>query len=331
MILHNDQIIGRIRGALRFGTGPNGGVVPERFMPAQLENASPSFELRSRASAGVVIDCPKGAAAFTLKYCCSPGSSRDYYCLDTVVDGDVYAHTEGLLTESPMGEWRVELPQDFKSAGIYLPCIARCEIISLEFEGIDRLEPLDKKPVILFLGDSITQGYISHFPFLTYTALTADRLGCDMINQGIGGEVFRPEMLEEAPVWRPDMIVVAYGTNDWRHTAREVLAENSNAFIEKLLRVWPGTPIVMLSPIWRADGDTPTEGGFRFREVHEIFELICAAHPGVRLIDGLSLMPHVCEMMQDAYLHPNEIGFMHYGERLSRAIAGLGVDLFAVR
>lgn len=328
MILTPEQIKSVTTGAIQFEPGKNGGIVPRRFTSKQMEVYRPGYDPRQKAASGVCLALSTDASAFTLKFCCAPGSSRDFYGIDAVIDGDLYSHYEGSFNAPAPCEWTVALPRNFASLRIYLPCFAEIELLYLELSGATAFSPLPKAPTILFHGDSITQGYISHFPYLTYTAQTALMLGCDHVNQGIGGDVFRPEAIDPDSPLQPDLIVVAYGTNDWRHTDRSTLAENSEKFITKLQNTWPGIPIIMISPIWRADRDQIMPGSFRFDEVLSTFTALAAAHPGVYVIPGEDLVPHIRELMQDAYLHPNELGFIWYAKNLSTAMKSLIPDMF---
>ena len=84
---------------------------------------------------------------------------------------------------------------------------------------------------LLFLGDSITQGAGASSIEKRYTNLVAARLGCEMINYGIGGtRIARQKETSANTVWdidfrtrlplmenECDRVFVFGGTNDYGH------------------------------------------------------------------------------------------------------------------
>lgn len=319
MKLSFEQIESLTHGALCFDRTEKGGLIPRRFTRSQLETyrAYEPDAFRPRASSGICIECVTDASALHLSVCCYPGSSRDVYGFDLMVDGQLYAHLENSPKNHPEDVWNVDLPEGKKRLRLMLPCLAEAEIHSLELKNATILEPVHYEKSILFMGDSITQGYTTHYPSLAYPAQIALAEDAELYNQAIGGEVFRPVILDEAIDYTPSLIVLAYGTNDWSTKERSVYLKDSADFIRKIRSIWPEVPMALLSPIWRGDYLTRRGEDFPFFDVHEALKALAAQDANTYLIDGFNLIPHAPELMEDERLHPNELGFIYYAKRLT--------------
>ena len=64
--------------------------------------------------------------------------------------------------------------------------------IELDDEAI--ITPIRKLRKVIMYGDSITQGYDAAKSSLSYASRLADTLNADVVNKGIGGSVFMPEL-----------------------------------------------------------------------------------------------------------------------------------------
>ena len=100
-------------------------------------------------------------------------------------------------------------------------------------------------------GDSITHGYDAKEPAASYASIVADALDAYSINKGIGGEIFFPDLATLPDGIQPDIITVAYGTNDWARGNLEKFERDSRAFYENLRATYPEAKIFALAPIWR--------------------------------------------------------------------------------
>lgn len=82
--------------------------------------------------------------------------------------------------------------------------------------GKPSIRPLSKDSVVVAFGDSLTAGH-EVSPGETYPAFLAERLGCRVINSGVGGEVTEsglgrlPAVLKE---YRPSLVILCHGGND---------------------------------------------------------------------------------------------------------------------
>ena len=214
------------------------------------------------------------------------------------------------------GKLTFALPAGKKDVIIYLPADATVEIRNFEANG--KCTPAKKGAKVLWLGDSITQGYGPLRSALTYVSVANRILNYDIINQGIGGYVYDKKSLMKMEGYMPDKIIVALGTNQfWMDTMAPV-----EEYYETLTGIY-GTeiPILCISPIWR--GDRPAEELTKFERFCGEVKRMAGAYKNVTVIDGFRLVPHLPEYYRDN-LHPNELGAEVYGRNLADLIKEIG-------
>lgn len=318
MILTKEQIKSIAKGALYWHEGPEGGLIPHRYSAPQEEyyRSNENRYKRTFASSGVRLECRTDATALELSARVFVGSGKDWVGFDLMVDGLLTGHFEGVLEEIDHVNWTQPLPTGEKTVTLHLPCLAGAEILNVTLHGATMCQPVKSKEKILFMGDSITQGYHSHFPSMTYPSQVAAYRDAEIVNQGNGGEIFNPPLLMSLD-WMPDMAVIAYGTNDWGATDRELATRRATDFLERFCQVWPGLPTYVISPIWRADYLTRRDDDFRHEEIREILQRGAEKNPQIKVIDGYELFPRIEALMFDERLHPNELGFTIYAKRLA--------------
>ena len=172
---------------------------------------------------------------------------------------------------------------------------------------------------MLFIGDSITQGWNSTYDSFAFAPRVASFFNAESVNQGIGGSFFSAETFDRID-FEPDVTVVAYGTNDWvKRSTLEELYNHASAHLSLIKEAFGGNDkrIFAVSPIWRGDTDPRTMGSFadcRAAVIRAIEEV------GVIHVNGLTLVPPLPELFADKYLHPNDLGFSVYAENLTKAI-----------
>lgn len=311
------------RGALSWSWDEKGDI-PHRFTSKQLAFYGRERErsIRARASAGICLAFETDAECIRLDYELFPGSSRDVWGFDLYLEGMLFAHKEGKICREREGSWVVNLPQGEKRIRLYLPNLQETKILGLWAENAGFLRCAGRRGCLLCLGDSITQGYTTSFPSRAWNQLLAQRLGMELLNQGVGGEGFEAEMLDENFPIRPQRIVVAYGTNDWRGKSRAQFQRDAADYLRGVCEIWKDIPVTVLSPLWRADCAIQGNSDFPFRDIYGMLEEICGNHKEIRLIHGEALLPPIRELMEDGMVHPNELGFEILAERL----AGEGID-----
>ncbi|MBO4514380.1 MAG: SGNH/GDSL hydrolase family protein [Lachnospiraceae bacterium] len=210
-------------------------------------------------------------------------------------------------------EW--ELPEGKKSVVIYLP--ADATVVVRNFEVNAPAERPAKNEKVLWLGDSITQGFGPLRSGQTYVTVANRILNYDIVNQGIGGYVYDKKSLMKMDGYQPDKIIVALGTNQYGSETMTDVEE----YYETLTGIYGNEiPILCISPIWR--GDQP-EGYEKFVSFCENVKKIAGSYKNVTVVDGFTLVPHLKEYYLDN-LHPNCLGTENYGRNLVEAIREIG-------
>ncbi|MBE6702418.1 MAG: SGNH/GDSL hydrolase family protein [Ruminococcaceae bacterium] len=286
---------------------------------AHYDEIKPDFGVKAHATSGVRLEFVTDAEKFSFDYHTKIASSRVFYYFDVFVDGVMMQHFGHDKIKEATSTVTVKLPEGKHRVAVYFPCLAEARIYNVTLDDGAILEPVQKSRRMLCYGDSITQGYDAQYSSQTYANLIADKLDAEMINQGIGGEIFRPELIDPELDFEPDIITVAYGTNDWSGQERERTVNNANAFYAKLRATYPNAKIFAITPIWRADDDRVTKVG-TFAQGVQIVRDAAAAQDGVVIVDGARMIPHLREVCADKYLHPNDYGFKFYANALHDAI-----------
>ncbi|MGC8804602.1 MAG: SGNH/GDSL hydrolase family protein, partial [Candidatus Ratteibacteria bacterium] len=164
----------------------------------------------------------------------------------------------------------------------------------------------------------ITQGMDAVSPLCTYPVVCARILDMDFINQGVGGYVFDAGSLDENFPFEPDIIIVAYGVNDWnKDTSTQQITQAAILYLEKLKSIFRKSRIFAITPIWTNIEDQKKSSG-TIQDVRNIIEK-AAKKAGCTVINGLSLVPNNNFYFVDG-IHPNETGHLVYGVNLACAI-----------
>lgn len=165
---------------------------------------------------------------------------------------------------------------------------------------------------MLFIGDSITQGWQSEFDTNSYAYRVSRHFNADSVIQGIGGSYYCTDTFDALP-FDPDTVILAYGTNDFGHykTAEEMRRQVAD-YLSLIAKRYASKRIFVISPIWRGAQEAPM-GSFALCRSIVAEE---AERQGLRCIDGLSLVPPLPEAFTPDLLHPNDLGFAAYAENL---------------
>ena len=187
------------------------------------------------------------------------------------------------------------------------------QLSSLELDDGATFAPHQYDVNFLFIGDSITQGWASKYDSLSYAWRVTRHFNARTVNQGIGGAYFHEDCFDRID-FTPDVVFVAYGTNDFgRYKTYDEFRAHAAAHLRLIADEYRHAKIFVISPIWRDKRDGKSMGTFEgccaiVEQEAEALELI---H-----IDGLDLVPPIPEFFGDAYLHPNDEGFSLYAENL---------------
>ncbi len=328
MTLNFEQIKSITRGAARVWE-QDGYVCFNRFTKMQeqayLDGPRPDLLSKVYTTAGMRLAFRTTSKHAWVSYRLHTASSGRMGWFDLYVNGAMVGHV-GTCGISKV-ESRVELAlgDGEKDVELYLPYAARVEIASVELDDGATLSPLYRSKKLLCFGDSITQGNEAQYPSLTYVSALARLMDADVTNKGIAGEWFFPALLTDAETDTPDLITVAYGTNDWSSLPRERIETACKAFYSRLAALYPDTPIYAITPLWRGDAANKTPFGEPTDAIHDLISACVQGIPNVRVIRGWNMIPHVKEFFHDLFLHPNDLGFGIYAANLCREIEG-GTD-----
>ncbi|MBQ8814509.1 MAG: SGNH/GDSL hydrolase family protein [Lachnospiraceae bacterium] len=211
---------------------------------------------------------------------------------------------------------RIELDGKEHRITFYLPSHSVGKLASVELEDGASMIPHKFDCKILFIGDSITQGWESTWDSLSYGYHVSRFFNAESVVQGVGGGIFHVTTFDEAVDFDPDIVVVAYGTNDWHwYRTLEEGRDQCHGFLDLLTAKYRGKKLFGISPIWRADqGADDAEMG-SFRECADYVKEEILGH-GMILIDGETLTPHLPDFYSDGFLHPDTKGFGIYALNL---------------
>ena len=216
-----------------------------------------------------------------------------------------------------------DLGEGKKEVVVYMPWSVKAEIEELSLDDNAFVKPMKRKKKLLAYGDSITHGYDALNPRNKYITRFADAIHFEEYNKGIGGEVFFPELADLKQPFTPDLITVAYGTNDWAKKDKETFDKNCKSFYEKLARNYPTTPILALTPIWRKEINTvKTEFG-DFGDVEKGIREFVKDIENITVVSCFDFIPKEEKYFADLRLHPNDRGFQIYFENLYEKVRGI--------
>ncbi len=287
------------------------------------ESGNTDFYKKTFATAGVRLEFETDSKSLYIKTDVSPASSRTYFSHDIYVNGEyrlsVSSDVSYVADKRMTVEGSCALGDGSKRVCIYFPWSMRSELIAIELDNGSTLTPVTHKRKILMFGDSITQGYCAKNSALTYTSRIVDALDAEGCNKGIGGECFFPELAALPENYTPDIITVAYGTNDWAKDSKETFEHNSEQFYANLSALYPSAKIYALTPIWRGDMNRETRVG-EFGAVEQQIAQIAEKLSNVTLVRGFDLVPHKHQMFSPDVLHPCDEGFEEYAKNLVNAL-----------
>lgn len=320
-----------VRGAVRLEPAGDGLWRPMRLSPEQVSRAEAGGHGGNATStSGVVLALRTDGDEISFDCGITFPQGGDASALG-VPDGIDVVVGKTLVTTLPVRDGRVaarfENPaHDLVDLRIYLPCVMGVAVGPLSANG--RVEPIGQSPVLLALGDSISQGWIVGHPSLSWPARLADDLGLDLVNQSIAGGLFDDGPLVDVGdvVARPSLVTVAYGTNDWAHSpSAPAIEAAAKRYLDRLASVYPDVPTYVIGPAWRADIDAEMPSGVGLPWVGSLLSRLCERHGSLRFVEGLDLVPHDAALFADARLHPNARGAAFLARGVRDAV-GMGVQ-----
>lgn len=302
-------------GAYSFRETEGGWLQAFQYSEAQMAYFRKAFDFwydRCMASTAKTLEMTTDAETFSFEYRIIWEGSQDSFelAVDGLISDIRYVRDlpkEGTLT------WK--LPAGKKDVVVYLPADATVLLRNAAADGA--FTPARKNEKVLWLGDSITQGYGPLRSAQTYVSVANRLLNYDIINQGIGGYVYDKKSLMKMDGYTPDKIIVALGTNQFGCETMKDVEE----YYETLIGIYgTGIPVLCISPLWR--GDLPEQLPVLVRFCENV-KAIAGRYPNVKIVDGFTLVPHLPEYFLDN-LHPNVLGAETYGRNLVEAIRRIG-------
>ena len=338
MKLTFDQIKSITKGAVRVEE-ENGRIQFFRFTKEQervYKKASieqnRSFYERCAATAGVRLLFKTNSKALKLAVEVLKCTSRTYFSFDIFVNGKMYDSIDNFSqvelpinyteVELPVGDFAKEIPlgDGDKEVCVYFPWSVRPILEEVTLDDGAFVEPIKTEKRLLAFGDSITQGYDALRSHIRYASRLADKLGAEEFNKGIGGEVFFPALAETRDNFTPDVITVAYGTNDFSLREENDFKVRCREFYVALSKTYPNSKIFAITPIWRSDYKGERAFG-PFENVERFIRSSVADLENVTVLSGFDFVPKDSKYYSDLRLHPNDEGFAFYADNLYNEIS----------
>ncbi len=197
---------------------------------------------------------------------------------------------------------------------LYFPShsVGRINYIELDEGAYSRRYEYSRK--FLIIGDSLTQGWDSKYDSLSYANRISSVFDAESIIQGRGGSCYVPATMTKLPNFEPDVVIVAYGTNDYiRVKSYEDYRKNVREYHDRLRECYGDKKVFIISPIWRV---LPSPNScLDFTECRAIIADEAEKHSFIH-VDGAMLVPPVEEGFFTDGLHLTDLGFSLYSENL---------------
>lgn len=316
MKLANKELQNIYCGALYFEETEDGYLKANQYTKPQMDYFKNAFEMwfeRCDASSAKTIEFETDASKVSFEYKLIWKCSED--SIELAIDG---LATEIVYLKDIDMEGNVSwnLPEGKKKVTIYLPSDATILVRNFDIDG--EFKPVPKNEKVLWLGDSITQGYGPLRSYQTYVSVANRILNYDILNQGIGGYIYDKKSLMKMEGYDPDKIIVALGTNQF---GDEKAYEMVKEYYETLIDIYgEEIPILCITPLWRGDTEDGIPTLIKFCE--NIREIV-GKYKNIKVVDGFKMVPHLEEYYLDN-LHPNALGTEVYGRNLVEEIRRIG-------
>ncbi len=269
------------------------------------------FFVRTTFDGSITLEFTTNATKFGFEYKILGVSSKDTF--DLYVNGNLFAQNK-VADLAEEGTLEYLLKNGEKKVTLYFPIDA--DIAIKNFYSDADVFSVEKDEKVLFIGDSITQGYGTFETGQTFVNVANRILNYEILNQGIGGYYFDKNSLMPLEKFTPDKVVIAMGTNLCYWTDKEKYVAE---FFEKLPSVYGDIPVLVITPLWRSDYPDAFD---EICEIRSLIEKYSASLKNVKIIRGDTLIPHDEKYFYDK-LHPNASGGEIYGKNLAKKIKAL--------
>lgn len=315
MVLTNNELKKIYFGAYFFEETEDGYLQAFQYGKAQMDYFKEAFDFwydRCMATTAKTLEFSTTATEISFEYKIIWKGSDDSF--ELMIDG-LITKVEYVKELKDEGKITWTLPAGKKDVVIYLPIDATVLIRNVNINA--ELTPAVKGDKVLWLGDSITQGYGPLRSSCSYVSVANRILGYDILNQGIGGYIYDNKSLMKMDGYAPEKIIVAMGTNQYGDKKPEVVRD----YYDTLTGIYGNDiPILCITPIWRGDHIDELPVFYKFCDD---IRKIASSYKNVTVIDGLKMVPHLSEYYLDD-LHPNPLGAEIYGRNLVEIIRKIG-------
>jgi len=306
------------------------GLVIHRFTERQrsVYDSQENWKIRARCPSGVSLEMFTNARRIRLLFSMLE-RTRDWSFFDLFINGTLLdsrsSHSHDGVLHTVEFEVAGKQEKDPQRVTIYLPYNIYLALQSVEIidgEALPVTGSIRKK--LLCLGDSITQGMDAYYPSNTFPVQLARFFEMDLLNQGVGGYIFNALSLDEEISYKPDLVTVAYGTNDWvKYSEHEEFMSECSLYMQRLTDIFSEAKVFVVTPLWRADSDQPSPMG-SFSTLQETISSVCGTYPQITVLPGLNMMPNLSRYFTDG-LHPTDEGYGHYSISLIKSLLDNGV------
>ena len=316
MKITNSELTEYVYGALTVKEH-NGFLSFERLDLKQFEitdSLHPVIRNAARVNASVTLEMITDAKSVSFD-CIFAEMDTEYDTLDILCNGAMVKSFDlGGITKGKVLRITAELPEGpDKHLSVYMPSDGFCEIANFEICAA-YIKRVKKGERIMFIGDSITQGYGPYVTSLTYVNIFGRLGNYDIFNQGIGGYYYDERFAVPLDRPAPVRVIIAFGTNQINSADK---AERVKEFYNKFVPLYPNAKITVITPIWRCD---PSANIPNLLELSKAIRNTCSEYK-IPVIDGFTLVPNSPKYFKDG-LHPNVAGCLLYAQNLYRAIKG---------
>lgn len=308
--MNNNDLKKFFHGIYEFLPCENGYMSFSRYSKKQREylKFNDFFFVRTTFDGSITLEFTTKAEKFFFDYKILNVSSKDTF--DLYVNGKLFAQNK-VADLAAEGKLDYFLESGEKKVCLYFPIDA--DVAVKNFSSDADVFAVGKGEKVLFIGDSITQGYGTFETGKTFVNVANRALEYELLNQGIGGYYFDKNSLIPLENFVPDKVVVAMGTNLCYWDDKEkYIAE----FFEKLPSVYGNVPVLVITPLWRSDYFDAFD---QIRGIGDLIVKYASQLKNATIVRGDEFIPHDEKYFYDK-LHPNAFGGEIYGENLVKKI-----------
>ena len=317
--MSNEEIKKLYHGAYRFKETEDGYLLGLQYTKEQMDylRFNDAFYERAYFGNAKTLEFVTDATEVSFDYRFRSGVNET---IELEVDDIIYDVHLAKNMDNP-GNVSFRMSAGKKKVVIYLPADDVLYIKNLYINS--HADPVTKNTNVLWMGDSITQGYGAFRSGETYVSVANRILNYEVLNQGIGGYYYDKNVLMRMEGYTPDKIIIAHGTNQ---CLTETAEKDTREYYERLAELYPGIPVLTVTPLWRGKfknefNEEATKAFIGFRD--KIKE-ICSEYGNITVLDGFKMMHHSREYYMEDWLHPNALGCECFGQKLAREIERIG-------